>query len=84
MNEELKTPTSVYGPSQLSMASDDNSAVQKENNLITTSQSKTENGKNHPVRLSGGMSADNVNKVSESVKSMSLETASDNKGGFLL
>ncbi|PPS07466.1 hypothetical protein GOBAR_AA13166 [Gossypium barbadense] len=80
MNDELKAPTSVDGPSQQSMALDDNSSVQKENNLITTSQSNTENGKNHPVRLSEGMSADNVNKVSESVKSMSLETASDNKG----
>ncbi|KAG4171245.1 hypothetical protein ERO13_A12G198000v2 [Gossypium hirsutum] len=80
MNDELKAPTSVDGPSQQSMALDDNSSVQKENNLITTSQSNTENGKNHPVRLSEGMSADNVNKVSESVKSMSQETASDNKG----
>ncbi|KAB2000299.1 hypothetical protein ERO13_D12G200600v2 [Gossypium hirsutum] len=80
MNDELKAPTSVDGPSQQSVASDDNSSVQKENNFITTSQSNTENGKNHPVRLSEGVSADNVNKVSESVKSMSLETASDNKG----
>ncbi|KAA3460427.1 P-loop containing nucleoside triphosphate hydrolases superfamily protein isoform 1 [Gossypium australe] len=80
MNDELKAPTSVDGPSQQSVASDDNSSVQKENNLITTSQSNIENGKNQPVRLSEGVSADNVNKVSESVKSMSLETASDNKG----
>ncbi|KAH1074797.1 hypothetical protein J1N35_027125 [Gossypium stocksii] len=80
MNDELKAPTSVDGPSQQSVASDDNASVQKENNLITTSQSNTENGKNHPVRLSEGVSADNLNKVSESVKPMSLETASDNKG----
>ncbi|KAE8720185.1 P-loop containing nucleoside triphosphate hydrolases superfamily protein isoform 2 [Hibiscus syriacus] len=80
INDELKTPTSEHGPSLLSMASDDKSAVQTENNLTTTSQSNTENGQDHPVHVAEDVSVAKVNKVSESIKSIALATASGGKG----
>ncbi|GMJ00176.1 hypothetical protein like AT5G61450 [Hibiscus trionum] len=77
INDELKTPTSVHGLSPLSMVSDDKSAVQMENNLTTSSRSSTENDQNHPVHVAEDVvSADEVNKVSESVQSITLATAS--------
>ncbi|XVF08472.1 hypothetical protein REPUB_Repub07fG0006200 [Reevesia pubescens] len=82
MDDEHKTSTSVsegHRSSPLSMASDDNSAVQMENNFSSTSGSNTENSQNHPVDSGEDVSADQVNKVSESLKSIALETASDNK-----
>ncbi|KAK8489773.1 hypothetical protein V6N13_096415 [Hibiscus sabdariffa] len=79
INDELKTPTSVHGPSPLSMVSDDKSAVQMENNSTTASRSSTENDRNHNVHVDDDVSADEVNKVSESVKS-TLATASAGKG----
>ena len=87
MDDEHKTPTAVSEGHQsiaLFVASDDNSAVQMENNFTSTSGSNTENSQNHPMHLSEGVSADQVNKVSESLKSIALATASDNKGRFLL
>ncbi|KAE8715965.1 P-loop containing nucleoside triphosphate hydrolases superfamily protein isoform 2 [Hibiscus syriacus] len=80
INDELKTPTSVHGPSPLSMVSDDKTAVQMENKSTTASRSSTENGQNHPVHVAEGVSVDEVNKVSKSVKSMALATASSGKG----
>ncbi|XP_039046857.1 uncharacterized protein LOC120187149, partial [Hibiscus syriacus] len=77
INDELKTPTSVNGPPPLSMAL---SAVQMENNLTTTSQSNTENGHDHLVHVAEDVSVDKVNKVSESLKSIALATASGGKG----
>ncbi|XWS60108.1 hypothetical protein CRYUN_Cryun07bG0006100 [Craigia yunnanensis] len=79
MDDEHKTPTSVPEGNRstpLPVASDDNSAVQMEN----TSESNMGNRQNHPMHLSEGVSADQVNKVSESLKSIALATSSDNKG----
>ncbi|KAK8658873.1 hypothetical protein V6N13_029092 [Hibiscus sabdariffa] len=80
INDELKTPTCVHGPSPLSMVLDDKSALLMENNLTTTSQSNTENGQNHPVYVAEDVSADKENDVSESVESIALATASGGKG----
>ncbi|XVE56400.1 hypothetical protein DITRI_Ditri04bG0005800 [Diplodiscus trichospermus] len=82
MDDEHKTPTSVPEGDQstpLSVTSDDNSAVQEEN-TTSTSRSNTENSQNHPVDLGEVVAADQVNKVSESLKSIALATGSDNKG----
>ena len=87
MDDEHKTPTSVsegHRSTPLSVASDDNSSVQMENNFTSTSESNTENSQSHPLHLGEAVSADQVNKVSESLKSIALATASDNKGRFLL
>ncbi|XP_038992307.1 uncharacterized protein LOC120115767 isoform X2 [Hibiscus syriacus] len=77
MDDEHKTTTSVtegHQPTSQSVASDSNSAVQVEDN---TSESNAENSQNHLVHCA---SADQVNKVSESLESIALATASENKG----
>ncbi|MBA0851241.1 hypothetical protein Goshw_016007 [Gossypium schwendimanii] len=78
MDDEHKATTSVaegHQPNPLSVAS--NSAVQVENNCTSTSGSNVVNSQNHLVH---GVSADQVNKVSESLESITLATASENKG----
>ncbi|XWS47679.1 hypothetical protein CRYUN_Cryun13aG0004700 [Craigia yunnanensis] len=83
IDDEHKTPTSEseeHRSTPFSVASDDNSSVQMENNFTSTSGSNTENSQSHPLHLDEGVSADQVNKVSESLKSIALATASDNKG----
>ncbi|PPD82693.1 hypothetical protein GOBAR_DD20377 [Gossypium barbadense] len=78
MDDEHKATTSVaegHQPNPLSVAS--NSAVQVENNCTSTSESNVVNSQNHLVH---GVSADQVNKVSESLESITLATASENKG----
>ncbi|PPS14534.1 hypothetical protein GOBAR_AA06045 [Gossypium barbadense] len=78
MDDEHKATTSVaegHQPNPLSVAS--NSAVQVENNCTSTSGSNVVNSQNHLVH---GVPADQVNKVSESLESIALATASENKG----
>ncbi|XP_022738950.1 uncharacterized protein LOC111291451 isoform X3 [Durio zibethinus] len=83
MDDEHKTPTSVpegHQSTPLSVASDDNSALQLENNCRSTPGSNAENSQNHLVHLGEGVSTDQVNKVLESLESIALATASDSKG----
>ncbi|KAK6262143.1 hypothetical protein QUC31_007959 [Theobroma cacao] len=85
MEDEHKIPISVpegHQAAPLSKASNDNSAVQMENNSTSTFGSHTEDSQNCPVHLSLDecVSADQVNKVSEYLESIALSTASDDKG----
>ncbi|KAH1114967.1 hypothetical protein J1N35_008345 [Gossypium stocksii] len=78
MDDEHKATTSVaegHQPNPLSVAS--SSTVQVENNCTSTSGSNVVNSQNHLVH---GVPADQVNKVSESLESIALATASENKG----
>ncbi|MBA0735548.1 hypothetical protein Gogos_019387, partial [Gossypium gossypioides] len=78
MDDEHKATTSVaegHQPNPLSVAS--NSAVLVENNCTSISGSNVVNSQNHLVH---GVPADQVNKVSESLESIALATASENKG----
>ncbi|XP_021285965.1 uncharacterized protein LOC110417771 isoform X2 [Herrania umbratica] len=85
MEDEHKIPISVpegHQAAPLSKASNDNSAVQMENNSTSAFGSHTEDSQNRPVHLSLDecVSADQVNKVSEYLESIALSTASDDKG----
>ncbi|KAK6250430.1 hypothetical protein SCA6_004435 [Theobroma cacao] len=85
MEDEHKIPISVpegHQAAPLSKASNDNSAVQMEDNSTSTFGSHTEDSQNRPVHLSLDecVSADQVNKVSEYLESIALSTASDDKG----
>ncbi|XVF49376.1 hypothetical protein PTKIN_Ptkin04bG0006400 [Pterospermum kingtungense] len=85
IDDEHKTPASVpegHQSTPQSMSSDDNSTVQVENNT-STSGSNMGNSQNHSDHLGEGESSDQVNKVSESLKSIALATASENKGRLL-
>ncbi|XP_022771842.1 uncharacterized protein LOC111314595 isoform X2 [Durio zibethinus] len=83
MDDEHKTPTAMSEGNQsiaMFVASDNASTVQMENNFSSVPGSNMENSQNHTVPLGEDVSADQVNKVSESLVSIALATASDNKG----
>ncbi|KAK8690567.1 hypothetical protein V6N13_074099 [Hibiscus sabdariffa] len=80
MDDEHKTTTSVtegHQPNSQPVASDGNSAAQKETSCTSASGSYVENSQNHLVH---DVFADQVNKVSKSLESIALATASENKG----
>ncbi|XVF54955.1 hypothetical protein PTKIN_Ptkin05aG0222300 [Pterospermum kingtungense] len=82
MDDEHKTPTAVEGHQSMALfvASDDNSAVPMENNFTSTSGSMRENSQNHSEDLVEDVSAEQANKVLEPLESVTLGTASNNKG----
>ncbi|KAL4280056.1 hypothetical protein GQ457_03G015950 [Hibiscus cannabinus] len=80
MDDEHKTTTSVtegHQPNSQPVASDGNSAAQKETSCTSASGSYVENSQNHLVH---DVFADQVNKVSKSLESIALATTSENKG----
>ncbi|OMO94884.1 hypothetical protein CCACVL1_05727 [Corchorus capsularis] len=84
MDDEHKTPKAVPEgnlASPLSMEPDDKSAAQMEISSTATCGSQIENSHDCPVQSSDeGAPADQMNKVSESLGSIALATASDKRG----